>query len=139
MRQGDPTGRHCLVSETCCDAIVPANARCYRAQCVATTRALARALDLAPGAFSFAFQSRLLRDRWIRPYTDLRLPELARAGAKRIAVLCPSFAADCLETLEEIGIRAAEQWRAAGGESLELVPCANAHPAFVRFLAERVR
>ncbi|MFI5314494.1 MAG: ferrochelatase [Myxococcota bacterium] len=139
MRRGDPTGRHCLVSDDCCDAIVPANARCYRAQCLATTRALARALGLAPGAFSFAFQSRLLRDPWIRPYTDLRLPELARAGAKRIAVLCPSFAADCLETLEEIGIRGAEQWRAAGGEALELVPCANAHPAFVRFLAERVQ
>ena len=139
MRAGDPTGRHCLVSETCCDALVFANARCYRAQCHATTRALAAALDLAPGSHSLAFQSRLGRDPWIRPYTDERLPELARAGVKRLAVLCPSFAADCLETLEEIGIRALEQWRAAGGETLELVPCANAHPAFVRFLAERVQ
>ena len=58
---------------------------------------------------------------------------------KRLAVLCPSFVADCLETLEEVGIRGAEQWRSLGGEALELVPCVNAHPAFVRFLAERVR
>jgi ferrochelatase len=69
----------------------------------------------------------------------VRLPELALAGVKRLAVLCPSFAADCLETLEEIGIRGAEQWREAGGEALELVPCANAHPAFVRFLAGRLQ
>ena len=139
VRQGDPTRQHCLVSERCCAAMVPANARCYRAQCHATTRALAAALALAPRDFSLAFQSRLGRDPWIQPYTDVRLPELARSGVKRLAVLCPSFAADCLETLEEIGIRAAEQWRAAGGEALELVPCANAHPAFVRFLAERAR
>jgi len=139
VRASDPTGRHCLGAETCCDAMGSANARCYRAQCHATTRALAGALGLAPESFSLAFQSRLGREPWIRPYTDVRLPELARAGVKRLAVLCPSFAADCLETLEEIGIRGAEQWREAGGEALELVPCANAHPAFVRFLAGRIQ
>ena len=139
MRAGDPSGRHCLVSATCCDAIGAANARCYRAQCHATTRALVAALGLAPGSFSLAFQSRLGRDPWIKPYPDVRITELARAGVKRLAVLCPSFAADCLETLEEIGIRGAKQWRQAGGEALELVPCANAHPAFVRFLAGRVQ
>lgn len=139
VRASDAPGRHCLVSPSCCDAIGAANARCYRAQCHATTRALAGALGLAPGSFSLAFQSRLGRDPWIKPYTDVRLPELARAGVKRLAVLCPAFAADCLETLEEIGMRGADQWRAAGGEALELVPCANAHPAFVRFLAGRVR
>ncbi|HXX49648.1 MAG TPA: ferrochelatase [Myxococcota bacterium] len=139
VRASDPSGRHCLASERCCDAIGGANAHCYRAQCLATTSALAAALGLAEGAFSTSFQSRLGRDPWIRPYTDLRLPELARAGVKRLAVLCPSFAADCLETLEEIGLRGREQWRAVGGEALELVPCANAHPAFVRFLAGRVR
>jgi len=139
VRKLDPTGRHCLASPSCCDAVVDANAHCYRAQCFATSRALAAALGLAPGAHSTSFQSRLGRTPWIEPYTDARLPELARTGVKRLAVLCPSFVADCLETLEEVGIRGAEQWRALGGEALELVPCANADPKFVRFLAERVR
>jgi ferrochelatase len=139
VHKSDPTGRHCLASPGCCDAIGAANRRCYRAQCFATSRALATALGLAAGACSTSFQSRLGRTPWIRPYTDVVLPELARAGVKRLAVLCPSFVADCLETLEEIGLRGAEQWRALGGEALELVPCVNAQPAFVRFLAERVR
>jgi ferrochelatase len=139
IRAADPTGRHCLASADCCRAMVSANAHCYRAQCFATTRALAHELGLADEAHSLAFQSRLGRDPWIKPYTDLRLPELAADGVKRLAVLCPSFAADCLETLEEVGIRGAEQWRALGGEALELVPCVNATPAFVHFLAERVR
>jgi ferrochelatase len=139
IRKADPTGRHCLASPGCCDALGPENARCYRAQCFATSRALAPALGFAPGASSTAFQSRLGRTPWIRPFTDERLPELAAEGVKRLAVLCPSFTADCLETLEEIGMRAAEQWRELGGEALELVPCVNAHPTFVRFLAERVR
>jgi ferrochelatase len=139
VRASDRSGSHCLRSPDCCSAIGFANARCYRAQCLATTRALVAALGLAPGTHSFAFQSRLGRDPWIQPHTDVRLPELARAGVKRLAVLCPSFAADCLETLEEIGVRGRAQWEAAGGEALELVPCANAHPAFVSFLAGRIR
>jgi ferrochelatase len=139
VRKSDPTGRHCLASAGCCDAMGFANRRCYRAQCYATSRALAAALGLEAGAHSTSFQSRLGRTPWITPYTDAVLPELARSGARRLAVICPSFVADCLETLEEIGLRAAEQWREHGGEALELVPCANAHPAFVRFLAGRVR
>ncbi len=139
VRKSDPTGRHCLASSGCCDAIGAANRHCYRAQCYATSRALAAALGLSQGSFSTAFQSRLGRTPWITPHTDAVLPELARTGQKRLAVLCPSFVADCLETLEEIGLRAAEQWRTLGGEALELVPCANAHPAFVAFLAARVR
>ncbi len=139
VRKSDPTRRHCLASDRCCDAIGLANRHCYRAQCHATSRALAAALGLGPGSHSTSFQSRLGRTPWIEPYTDVVLPELAGSGVKRLAVMCPSFVADCLETLEEIGLRGAEQWRALGGESLALVPCANAHPAFVRFLAERVR
>ena len=79
------------------------------------------------------------RTPWIRPYTDVRLPELAAAGVKRLAVLCPAFVADCLETLEEIGIRGREQWRAAGGDELLLVPSLNAHPVFAATLAAIVR
>ena len=139
LRKSDPTGRHCLATASCCEAVGPANRACYRAQCAATTRALASALALAPNAHSMAFQSRLGREPWIHPYTDHVLPELSSRGVRRLAVVCPSFVADCLETVEEIGIRAHEQWRALGGEELLLVPSLNADPAWVRALAQMVR
>jgi protoporphyrin/coproporphyrin ferrochelatase len=139
IRRSDPTGAHCLARPDCCDVPSPAHRRCYRAQCTATARALAERLGLAPGAWSLAFQSRLGRTPWIRPYTDERLPELAAAGAKRLAVLCPSFVADCLETVEEIGLRGREQWRSLGGDALLLVPSLNAHPAWVTALASLIR
>jgi len=139
MRNSDTTGAHCLVKDNCCAEIGPANRYCYRAQCFATTRALAEGLNLAADAHSVAFQSRLGRDPWIKPYTDLVLPELARKGVKRLAVMCPAFVADCLETLEEIGLRAKEQWKEEGGEDLILIPSLNAHPSWVTGLAQMVR
>jgi ferrochelatase len=139
IRRSDPTGSHCLSRSDCCDAPGAALPRCYRAQCTATSRALASALGLGDAGWSQAFQSRLGRTPWIRPYTDLVLPELAARGAKRLAVLCPSFVADCLETLEEIGIRGRAQWRAAGGDELLLVPSLNAHPAWVSALARLLK
>ncbi len=139
LRKSDPTGRHCLTSVGCCDAIGPANRACYRAQCAATMRALARTLALASDAHSMAFQSRLGREPWIRPYTDQVLPELRGRGVRRLAIVCPSFVADCLETVEEIGIRARDQWRGLGGEELLLVPSLNADPQWVRALAQMVR
>ena len=135
VRKSDATGTHCLARPDCCEALGPANRFCYRAQCLATSRALAAALELPPERHSTAFQSRLGRDPWIAPYTDRVLPELAARGVRRLAVLCPSFVADCLETLEEIGVRAREQWRALGGAELLLVPCLNAHPRWVDTLA----
>jgi len=131
MHKADTSGKHCLASAGCCDRIVEANRHCYRAQCFATARALAASLGLADSAWSVSFQSRLGRTPWIRPYTDVVLPELAAAGKKRVAVFCPAFVADCLETLEEIGIRARRDFIAAGGESLTLVPSLNASPRWV--------
>ncbi len=139
VRASETRAGHCLASAGCCDAVAHANRWCYRAQCFATSRALAAALDLEPERHATAFQSRLAGDRWIEPHTDKLLPELAARGVRRLAVLCPSFVADCLETLEEIGVRARDQWRDVGGEALELVPCVNAHPTWVRSLADRVR
>lgn len=130
---------HCLGSDTCCDALLPSNRMCYRAQCFATSRALAAALDLEPDGYSVSFQSRLGRIPWIRPYTDELLPQLVQRGVKRLAVLTPSFTADCLETLEEIGLREQDSFLAAGGEDFRLVPCVNAHPAWVEGLAGIVR
>jgi ferrochelatase len=85
------------------------------------------------------FQSRLGRAKWIEPYTEARLEELAAAGVKKLLVMCPAFVADCIETLEEIGDRGREQFIAAGGEELVLVPCLNTHPAWVQALVELAR
>jgi len=135
----DRSGRHCLASDSCCAAIGAANRDCYRAQCFATTRALAAALGIGADRHSVSFQSRLGRTPWIRPYTDQVLPELAGRGVRRVAVMCPAFVADCLETLEEIAIRADAQWRAAGGDALHLVPSLNADPAWTRCVARWIR
>ncbi len=134
--KSDETGNHCLQSDDCCERIVAANRNCYRAQCFATTRGLRARLDLDESNSTITFQSRLGRTPWIRPYTDEELPKLARAGVKRLAVFCPAFVADCLETLEEIGIRARDDFRAAGGEELRLVPSLNATAPWVDGLAE---
>jgi ferrochelatase len=139
VKAADATGAHCLASEACCDAVSDVNRDCYRAQCFATTRSLARALELGPDEHSLSFQSRLGRTPWIQPYTDRVLPELATCGVKRLAVVCPAFVADCLETLEEIAIRGREQWLELGGEALELVPSLNAEPAWVEAVAAMIR
>jgi len=139
VKESDTSGSHCLASESCCDAIGAANRFCYRAHCAATARALARALGLREEHWTLSFQSRLGRAPWIRPYTDELLPQLYERGVRRLAVACPSFVADCLETLEEIGIRGREQWLRLGGEDLVLIPCLNAHPIWVETLATWIR
>jgi ferrochelatase len=133
--KSDESGSHCFASDSCCERIVHANRNCYRAQCFATTRGLRERLGLDATNSTITFQSRLGRTPWIRPFTDEELPKLATRGIRRLAVFCPSFVADCLETLEEIGIRARDDFRAAGGEELRLVPSLNAHPAWVAGLA----
>ncbi len=139
VQKSDPSGSHCLRDADCCAEITDANHGCYRAHCFATTASLAEALRLDADRYSLAFQSRMGRTPWIEPHTDARLPELANAGVKRLAVACPAFVADCLETLEEIGIRAKEQWLELGGEDLLLVPSLNTHPAWVKALASMLR
>jgi ferrochelatase len=124
--KSDETQAHCLKSDRCCDAIVEANRNCYRAQCLATARALADRLGIPAQRRVVCFQSRLGRTPWIRPYTDEVLADLAKRGVKRAAILSPAFVADCLETLEELGIRAVESFKSAGGEQLHVVPCVNA-------------
>ncbi|MBA6420497.1 ferrochelatase [Pseudomonas sp. 5Ae-yellow] len=125
LRKADPTGSHCLATPDCCSRPSPAHASCYRAQCTSVSRALAERLGLRDDQWSQSFQSRLGRDKWIEPYTEARIDELAAQGVKRLLVACPAFVTDCIETLEEIGDRAREQFIAAGGEELVLVPCLN--------------
>lgn len=139
IRRADKTGKHCLEKNNCCDAITEVNASCYRAQCMASARGIASRLELEPDQWSVSFQSRLGRTPWLSPYTDKVVVELAESGVKRLAVYCPSFVADCLETLEEIGLRAGEEFREAGGESLELVPSLNSTALWTQAVAKLVR
>jgi ferrochelatase len=117
-----------------CPPISAQNNTCYRAQCYATTKLLVEALHIEPSKYTTSFQSRLGKTPWIEPFTDTTLEMLASKGIKQLAVVCPSFVTDCLETLEEIGLRAKEQWIKAGGHSLDLVPCMNASQDWVQAL-----
>lgn len=122
----DPTGNHCFKDADCCKNASPeVLATCYRAQCLHSGAAFAKQMGIADGKWSVSFQSRLGRAKWIEPYTEARLEELAAQGVKKLLVMCPAFVADCIETLEEIGDRGAEQFKAAGGEDLVLIPCLN--------------
>ena len=91
------------------------------------------------GKYSIAFQSRLGRDPWLKPYTDYELPRLAQSGVKKLLVMCPAFVSDCLETLEEIGLRGRETFLEAGGKELALIPCLNEHPLWLEALEKMVR
>jgi ferrochelatase len=102
----------------------------YPAHCRETARLLACALGLESERAGVVFQSRFGREPWLEPYTDVTLRELGRT-ARRVAVMCPGFTADCLETLEEIAIRGREQFLEGGGESFAAVPCLNEHPAWI--------
>ena len=87
---------------------------------------------------SVSFQSRLGRDPWLKPYTDFELIRLAREGVRRLRVICPAFVSDCLETLEEIGIRGRQSFLDAGGTDFTLIPCLNEHPFWIRTLGNMV-
>ena len=139
IKKSDPSGKFCLAAEDCCASIQPENRGCYRAQTYQTARRIADKLRLVDGQWSVTFQSRLGRTPWIKPYTDERLPELAKEGNKNIVVICAAFVADCLETLEEIGIRAQEDWISDGGDKLTLVPAVNASPRWLTAASELVR
>lgn len=139
IRRCDPSGDHCLNLESCCDKITAANRKCYRAQCFQTARVLAKRLSLKDKDYTVAFQSRLGRTPWIRPYTDVLLKELADRSVRRIALFSPSFVADCLETLEEIEIRGRADFKSYGGEELTLVPSLNSSDTWARAVAEWTR
>lgn len=126
---------HCLKSKDCCESACGVVLdTCYRAQCIQSARAFAEKSGLKPEQWSVAFQSRLGRAKWIEPYTEERLTELAQQGVKRLLVMSPAFVADCIETFEELGIRAKEQFIEAGGEDLTLIPCLNDQPHWVKAL-----
>lgn len=125
IKKRDITGEHCLKCENCCEVTSTAHAFCYRHQDVVTTHKAVEYLGLEDDRWSIAFQSKLGIDPWLKPATDDELVRLAEEGIKKVAVVCPAFISDCIETLEEIGIRGKEDFVEAGGEDLVLIPCIN--------------
>lgn len=111
----------------------------YPAECLRTTRALRRALGLRPDELPMSYQSRFGREPWLTPYTEARVEAMAAGGLRRLAVICPAFFSDCIETLDEIGHELRERFLAAGGEALTLVPCLNSSAEALGVLAALVR
>ena len=139
LRKSDPTGSHCLTIPNCCEVACPAHATCYRAQCMATVREFVAKAGIPADKYSVAFQSRLGRDPWLKPYTDFELTRLAEQGVKKMLVICPAFVSDCLETLEEIAMQGKESFLEAGGAEFALIPCMNEHPRWLDALEKMVR
>ncbi len=136
LTQADPTGGHCLRSDDCCQRQSAAHATCYRHQVLRTSELLTANLGIDDSRYTVSFQSRLGRLPWLTPYTDQTLTELPRQGVKHLAVACPAFLADNLETLEEIGMTGRQNFLAAGGECLTLIPCLNDDPQWTAVLAD---
>ncbi|MSQ53730.1 MAG: ferrochelatase [Betaproteobacteria bacterium] len=103
----------------------------YQKQCMATSTLLAAALQLKAPDYVVTFQSRFGPAKWIQPYTEPTLEELARSGVREVDVVCPGFVSDCLETLEELGIGARAAFLGAGGNRFQLMPCLNESPEWI--------
>jgi ferrochelatase len=111
----------------------------YQSHCEATARALAARAGWKDGTHLLSYQSSTGREPWLRPYTDEKLAELGRNGARHVTVICPGFVADCLETIDEIGYVGLEQFRAAGGETLQFVKGLNDRPRWIAAMTQIVQ
>jgi ferrochelatase len=138
LKNGDVTGKHCLQNKDCCATITEINQHCYRAQCFATTQLIAEKLGLSKEKFTVTFQSRLGKEVWLEPYTVEVIPQLAKAGKKKLLVFSPAFVADCLETLYEIREEYLELFEEHGGESITLVESLNSEDKWVEAVCELV-
>jgi len=135
----DHTGSYCLKSADCCQTLNDTNKFCYSAQGHDTARLIAAELNLAKDKYTVCFQSRLGKEPWVQPYTTDVLKKLAAEGKKRLLVFSPAFVADCLETLYEITVEYHEEFKALGGEHVQLVESLNDSPVFIEALAGMVK
>jgi len=129
-------GTHDCEKAGCRERIAEHNRYCYLAQCYATTRLLAKKLQLGRERYTVCFQSRLGKTPWIQPYTSDVLQEVAGKGKKRLLVFCPAFVSDCLETIYEVGTEYATEFKQLGGEHVQLVESLNAHPRWIHGLKQ---
>ena len=110
----------------------------YHCQCLKTARLVADSLELSEDDWVVTFQSRVGRGEWLRPYTDETITDLGSGKMQSLDVVCPGFAADCLETLEEIAMQNAERFTASGGGSLNYIPSLNARDDHIAFLCRLI-
>lgn len=127
IRKTDPTLKHkkFVTDQMCCEVGTPEAEFCYRTHCYETTRLVVEQLQIPKDKYYVTFQSRLAGDKWLEPYTDVVLNDYPKQGVKKVAVVTPAFVTDCLETLEEIAMRANEEFIEKGGESFLTIPCLN--------------
>jgi ferrochelatase len=135
IRKSDITKSHCKIDKSCCQTASKAHQYCYRHQCFETTRRVSEYLELKEGSYSTSFQSRLGVDPWLQPYTDQTVARFAKKGVKNMAIVTPAFVSDCLETLEEIGMEAVEDFEEKGGEELHVIPCINTRTDWVNVMS----
>jgi len=137
VKNTDPSKTHCLKVKDCCNIKADAHQFCYRHQVLETTKLCAKKLNIEKEKWSVSFQSRI-GPGWLKPFTDKVLDELPEKNIKKLAVVCPAFVADNLETLEEINIRAREQFLNNGGIEFTYIPCLNDNNNWVDFLGNYI-
>jgi ferrochelatase len=127
VRKTDKTKSHkkFITNKMCCEVGTPEAEFCYRTHCYETTRLIVEQLQIPKDKYCVTFQSRLAGDKWLEPYTDVEINNMPAKGIKKIAVVTPAFVTDCLETLEEIAMRAKEDFEENGGEDFLAIPCLN--------------
>lgn len=131
----DPT-KTCRIGDCCHKKQQLSHQYCYRHQCYKTTALVAQELGIPKHKVMVSFQSRLGKDKWIEPYTDETLESLPKKGIKNLAVVCPAFVADCLETLEEIAQEGKKEFLEAGGESFHYIECLNDETSWINVIKE---
>jgi protoporphyrin/coproporphyrin ferrochelatase len=136
--KADHTHNHCLKVADCCQTLTDTNKFCYSAQSYHTAKLIAEKLNIPKEKYTVCFQSRLGSDPWVQPYTSEIVNKLAKEGKKRLLVFCPAFVADCLETVYEVTVEYHEEFKAAGGEHVQLVESLNDSPKWIEALKQMV-
>ena len=134
----DHTGNYCLKFDGCCDTLNDINKQCYSAQSYHTAQLIAEKLGISKDQYTVCFQSRLGNDPWVKPYTSKVIAELAKEGKKSLLVFCPAFVADCLETVYEVTVEYGDEFKALGGEHVQLVESLNDSPTWIDALEKMV-
>jgi ferrochelatase len=139
LKKCDQSGHYCLQKTDCCQTLTDVNKFCYSAQCHDTARLIAKELNVPADKYSVCFQSRLGKEPWVKPYTSEVLKDLASKGKKRLLVFCPAFVADCLETLYEVTVEYGEEFKALGGEEVQLVASLNEEPKWIEAMIRMIK